>query len=65
MENVKFTRSGSKLTIEVDLAHRGKCTEKTQRIASTEGNVALDDMPEVKVGLNIYCPLPKAAPAAK
>lgn len=64
MENVKFTRNGTKLVIEVDLAHRGKCTEKTQRVASTEGNVPCPDSPEIKIGLNIYGPLP-AAPAKK
>lgn len=63
MENVKFTRKGDTLTIEVDLKHRGKCTEKTQRVASTEGNVALEGSPDIKVGLNIYAPLP-AAPKA-
>lgn len=59
MENVKMTKVGDKLTIEVDLKHRGKKTEKTIRVASTEGNVSLDDQPEIKVGLNIYVPLPK------
>ncbi len=63
MENVKFTRNGTKLTIEVDLTHRGalSSTGKTVRIASTEGNVPLDDQPEIKVGLNIFCPPPKKA----
>ncbi len=63
MENVKFTKTGNKLTIEVDLDHRGKVSDtgKTQRIASTEGNVPLDGAPEIKVGLNIFCPPPKKA----
>ena len=54
MENVKFARNGSVLTITVDLAHRGKCTEKTQRVASTEGNVACPDDPSIKIGLNVF-----------
>jgi hypothetical protein len=56
MENVKFTRNGSKLTIEVDLAHRGEksSTGKTIRVASTEGNVPCPDSPEIKVGLNVF-----------
>jgi hypothetical protein len=56
MENVKFTRNGSKLTIEVDLAHRGEksATGKTVRVASTEGNVSCPDSPEIKIGLNVY-----------
>lgn len=58
MENVKFTRNGDKLLIEVDLKHRGalSSTGKTVRIASTEGNVPLDGAPEIKVGLNIFTP---------
>lgn len=60
MENVKFTRNGSKLTIEVDLAHRGEVssTGKSQRVASTEGNVPCPDDPTIKIGLNIYAPPP-------
>lgn len=56
MENVKFTRNGSKLTIEVDLAHRGdkSSTGKTVRVASTEGNVPCPDSPEIKIGLNVF-----------
>jgi hypothetical protein len=58
MENVKFTRSGNKLTIEVDLSHRGELssTGKTKRVASTEGNVPCPDSPEIKIGLNIFAP---------
>lgn len=59
MENVTFKRAGNILTITVDLAHRGKCTDKTQRVASTEGNVPCPDSPEIKVGLNVFGPLPK------
>ncbi len=60
MENVKFTRNGSKLVIEVDLAHRGELssTGKTQRVASTEGNVPCPDDPSIKIGLNVYAPPP-------
>lgn len=56
MENVKFTRNGDKLTIEVDLSHRaGKSSSgKTTIVASTQGNVPCPDMPEVKIGLNIF-----------
>ncbi len=56
MENVKFTRNGSKLTIEVDLAHRGEksSTGKTVRIASTEGNVGCPGDEAIKIGLNVY-----------
>jgi hypothetical protein len=61
MENVTFKRDGNKLTIEVDLAHRGEpsSTGKTLRVASTEGNVPCPDSPEIKIGLNVFAPNPK------
>jgi len=61
MENVKFSQSGTKLIIEVDLAHRGdpSSTGKTLRVASTEGNVPCPGYPDIKVGLNVFAPNPK------
>ena len=61
MENVKFTQTGTKLTIEVDLAYRGEpsSTGKTLRVASTEGNVPCPGYPDIKVGLNVFAPNPK------
>lgn len=56
MENVKFAVNGNKLTIEVDLSHRGEksSTGKTVRVASTEGNVECPEHPAIKVGLNVF-----------
>jgi hypothetical protein len=56
MENVKMSVNGTKLTIEVDLAHRGakSSTGKTVRVASTEGNIECPENPAIKVGLNIF-----------
>jgi hypothetical protein len=56
MENVKFSVAGDKLTIEVDLKHRGEksSTGKTIRVASTEGNVECPEYPAIKVGLNVF-----------
>jgi hypothetical protein len=56
MENVKMSVNGTKLTIEVDLAHKGgkSPSGKTVRVASTEGNVECPDHPAIKVGLNIF-----------
>jgi hypothetical protein len=58
MENVKMSVSGSTLTIQVDLAHRGakSSTGKTTRVASTEGNIAIPGYSdgELKVGLNVF-----------
>jgi len=61
MENVKFTQNGTKLIIEVDLAHRGEpsATGKTLRVASTEGNVPCPGYADIKVGLNVFAPNPK------
>lgn len=56
MENVKFTRAGNRLTIEVDLSHKGErsVSGKTFRVASTEGNVPCPESPEIKIGLNVF-----------
>jgi hypothetical protein len=61
MENVKFSQSGDKLIIEVDLKHRGEVSAsgKTLRVASTEGNVPCPGFPDIKVGLNLFAPVPK------
>jgi len=61
MENVKLTVNGDKLTIEVDLKHRGEpsSTGKTLRVASTEGNIPCPGFPDIKVGLNLFAPNPK------
>ena len=61
MENVKFSQTGTTLTITVDLAHRGEpsSTGKTLRVASTLGNVPCPGYPDIKVGLNVFAPNPK------
>ena len=59
MENVKLeVVDGNRLIIEVDLNHRGdiSASGKTKRVASTLGNVSVQDVNgvEVKIGLNVY-----------
>ena len=59
MENVKLeVVDGNRLIIEVDLNHRGDISTsgKTKRVASTLGNVSVQDANgvEVKIGLNVY-----------
>lgn len=56
MKNVKMTRNGDKLTIEVDLSKNfgPSRTGKTIIIASTEGNVKAPQSDDTFVGLNIY-----------
>jgi len=58
---VKMSVEGKNLIIveawgkEVGLSSR----EKSITFASTEGNVAVPDREEIKIGLNIYKPRPK------
>lgn len=60
MENIEFAVKGNKLTITLDLDHRGEDLRqrpfnpgKTIRVASTLGNVKVDGT-DVFVGLNAY-----------
>jgi|3_EtaG_2_1085321.scaffolds.fasta_scaffold00974_3 hypothetical protein len=57
-ENIKTSVKGDTLTITVDLSHRGGVSKsgKTIRVASTEGNIPVDDTQDVKMGINIYVP---------
>ena len=56
MKNVEMTVNGNVLTIQVDLSKEfgPSSSGKTIIIASTEGNAAIPDREEVKVGLNVY-----------
>ncbi len=55
MKNVDMTVEGNILTIKVDLTKEfgPSSSGKTIIIASTEGNVSIQDRDE-KIGLNIY-----------
>jgi hypothetical protein len=56
MKNVEMKIEKDKLVITVDLTKsfgRSK-SGKTEIIATTEGNVSVEQRPEIKVGLNIY-----------
>ncbi|MDO8356419.1 MAG: hypothetical protein Q7U76_08535 [Nitrospirota bacterium] len=55
MKNVEMTIAGTILTIKVDLSKEfgPSASGKTIIIASTEGNVTIQDREE-KVGLNVY-----------
>ena len=56
MKNVEMTVEGNILTIKVDLTKTfgPSSSGKTIIIGSTEGNVAIPEKEEVKVGLNVY-----------
>ena len=61
MKNVKMTKNGNHLTIDVDLSVVGDISKsgKSIIIASTEGNKAVPDTDNVKIGLNVYRPVEK------
>ena len=56
MKNIEFEIKGDILTITVDLAKSfgRSASGKSIVIATTEGNQALPDRPEIKAGINIY-----------
>ena len=56
MKNVEMFVEGSILTIKVDLTKEfgPSSSGKTIIIASSEGNVAIPDHTETKIGLNVY-----------
>jgi len=56
MKNVEMKVEGNILTIQVDLTKEfgPSSSGKTIIIASTEGNIAIPEKEEVKIGLNVY-----------
>lgn len=56
--NVAMAVNGNILTISVDLSKPGtvSASGKSVVIGTTEGNVSVNDRPEIKVGLNVYTP---------
>lgn len=58
MKNVKVSLEGNIMTIAVDLSQNQgpSSTGKTNIIATTSGNVTVDDSgdPPVVIGLNVY-----------
>lgn len=54
MKNIKIERKGAILTIEIDTSKRHGPSQsgKSQIIASTEGNVKLED--GIQLGVNCY-----------
>ncbi|NCD08750.1 MAG: hypothetical protein EOL98_04860 [Negativicutes bacterium] len=56
MKNIEMNVEGKKLTITVDLSQRyGKSSSgKSIIIASSEGNQAITENDDIKIGLNVY-----------
>ena len=61
MKNVEMKVEGQKLVILVDLQQEfgPSSSGKSITIASTEGNISVPGREEIKIGLNIYKPVPK------
>ncbi len=62
MKNVEMKLEGDILTIKVDVAKEfgPSASGKTIIIATTEGNIAIPDKDEIKIGLNVYKKKPVA-----
>ena len=56
MRNVDMTVSDNVLTIKVKLSEPGVASSsgKSLVIGTTEGNVSVPGLPDVKIGLNVY-----------
>ncbi len=56
MKNIEMTLDGDILTMKVDISKEFGPSKsgKSITIASTEGNIAVPDNEEIKIGLNIY-----------
>jgi hypothetical protein len=61
VKNVKMKVEDNKLiiTIDLDQEYGRSSSGKSITIASTEGNVSVPEHDEIKVGINVYRPLPK------
>ena len=61
MKNIQMSVKGKELIITVDLSQKyGRSSSgKSITIASTEGNISVPEHEEIKVGINVYVPLPK------
>jgi len=62
MKNVEMKLEGDILTIKVDVAKEfgPSASGKTIIIATTEGNIAIPEKDEIKIGLNVYKKKPVA-----
>ena len=61
MKNIEMNVEGDKLIIVVDLKQEFGLSSsgKSITVASTEGNVAIPNREEIKIGLNVYKPRQK------
>jgi hypothetical protein len=61
MKNIQMEVEGKKLIITIDLSQEyGRSSSgKSVTIASTDGNISVPGQEDVKIGINVYRPLPK------
>jgi hypothetical protein len=61
MQNIKMSQVGSILTIEIDTSKRFGVSSsgKSTSVASTQGNIAITEGSDVKIGINCYVPVGK------
>lgn len=59
MTNVNCKVEGTKLTIEIDLSqtHGKSESGKSEKVATTSGNVDVPGCPGLKIGINCYKPV--------
>jgi hypothetical protein len=60
MENIELHLEGNRLVIEIDLAQElgQSATGKSIIIATSGGNISVPGTEEIKLGLNVYRPVP-------
>ena len=56
MTNCEMTLEGNILTLKVDISKRygESASGKTIQVATTSGNIACPEHPDIKIGLNVY-----------
>lgn len=61
MQNIKMSQKGNILTIEIDTSKRfgTSSSGKSTSVASTQGNIAIAEGSDVKIGINCYVPVGK------
>lgn len=59
--NIEMRVEGDKLIIEVDLTkeYGPTSSQKSMKVASSDGNMSVPGREEIKIGLNVYKPLHK------
>ena len=59
MQNITMKTTGDKLVIEIDLSKNLGTSKsgKSSIIATTSGNIEIENKPGIKIGINCYSPV--------